>query len=214
MVRLTKLTIACVAVILSIPGATFGSIIEVGDLNIIDQAGNASDGLRFLDMTFSDGKNKADALANAQATYSNARLATQYEWDDLFEAAGITYNGAKKASDAFTVGTTKTISSEDNYDNGILMNQLGKTHGTKLFIWSDPDGSSSATGTRDRIRLVSDSAKIQQNANKPALGSTGWLIVSAQMAPIPEPSSIAMWSAMGIIGLVVARRKRKLTRAA
>jgi hypothetical protein len=32
--------------------------------------------------------------------------------------------------------------------------------------------------------------------------------------PIPEPSSIALWSALGIIGLAVARRKRKLTRAA
>ena len=31
---------------------------------------------------------------------------------------------------------------------------------------------------------------------------------------IPEPSSIAMWSALGIIGLAVARRKRKLTRTA
>ena len=36
----------------------------------------------------------------------------------------------------------------------------------------------------------------------------------AAMQAIPEPSSIAMWSALGIIGLVVARRKRKLTRAA
>ena len=36
----------------------------------------------------------------------------------------------------------------------------------------------------------------------------------AALQAIPEPSSIAMWSALGIIGLVVARRKRKLTRAA
>ena len=36
----------------------------------------------------------------------------------------------------------------------------------------------------------------------------------AAMGAIPEPSSIALWSALGIIGLAVARRKRKLTRAA
>jgi hypothetical protein len=36
----------------------------------------------------------------------------------------------------------------------------------------------------------------------------------AAMQAIPEPSSIALWSALGIIGLAVARRKRKLTRAA
>ena len=47
----------------------------IGLKDIIDDAGNASNGLRYLDMSFSDGLTEADALANAQATYSNARLA-------------------------------------------------------------------------------------------------------------------------------------------
>jgi hypothetical protein len=57
--------------------------------NIIDDVGNPSDGLRFLDMTYSDGLSLAAAIANAQATYANARLATASEFDDLFSAAGI-----------------------------------------------------------------------------------------------------------------------------
>ena len=43
-------------------------IIESGDLNIIRMTGNASDGLAYLDLTFSDGRTKSDALANARAT--------------------------------------------------------------------------------------------------------------------------------------------------
>lgn len=65
------------------------SIIEQGDLNKIQQTGNASDGLRFLDMTYIDGKTLAAALADAQAVYANARLATPSEWDELFQAANV-----------------------------------------------------------------------------------------------------------------------------
>jgi hypothetical protein len=60
------------------------ALVEVGDLNIINDAGNPSDGLRYLDMTYSDGLTQAAALTNAQATYANARLATASEFDDLF----------------------------------------------------------------------------------------------------------------------------------
>ena len=65
-------------------GASSAALVEVGDLNIIDDPGNPSDGLRYLDMTYSDGLTLADALANAQATYPNARAATPaaflYKW--------------------------------------------------------------------------------------------------------------------------------------
>ena len=69
-------------------------IIESGDLNIIDDAGNASVGLRYLDMIYIDGKTEAAALA-----------ATPSEFDDLFSAAGIAYDGALTASGPFTVVT-------------------------------------------------------------------------------------------------------------
>ena len=65
------------------------NVMELGDLNIIDDAGNPSDGLRFLDMTFSNGLTLADALTNAQMTYMNARQATPSEFDDLFAAANV-----------------------------------------------------------------------------------------------------------------------------
>ena len=80
-------------------------IIESGDLNIIDDAGNASVGLRYLDMTYIDGKTEAAALAAAQLVYPNVHLATPSEFDDLFSAAGIAYDGALTASGPFTVVT-------------------------------------------------------------------------------------------------------------
>ena len=66
--RMIQLTVACAAILVAIPGLASGGVIEVGDLNIIDDPGNPSDGLRYLDMTFSDGLTKADALANAQSS--------------------------------------------------------------------------------------------------------------------------------------------------
>ena len=44
------------------------TIIEWDDLNIISDAGNASDGLRYLDMSYGRGLTHAAALANAQGT--------------------------------------------------------------------------------------------------------------------------------------------------
>lgn len=78
-----------VCLFLAIQAPVLGGIMEVGDLNIIDDVGNASDGLRFLDMSYSVGRTQADALANARVIYSNARLATVAEWENLFLAAGI-----------------------------------------------------------------------------------------------------------------------------
>ena len=79
----------------SVPAAT----IEMGDLNIIDDAGNPSDGLRFLDLSFSEGRTLADALTNAQATYGNARLATPSEADDLFDASSLILDGPNNLSE-------------------------------------------------------------------------------------------------------------------
>ena len=117
--RALQITVTCVALLVVLPGASFGGLVtEVGDLNIIDDDGNPSNGLRYLDLTFSKGRTLASALANAQATYSNARLATPDEWDDLFDAAGITYDGLLTASDAFETGTSEDISSNVAYDGG------------------------------------------------------------------------------------------------
>lgn len=144
------------------------TVVEVGDLNIINDPGNPSDGLRFLDMTFSDGLSLVAALANAQGTYSNARLATPSEFDDLFAAAGISYDSTLTASDAFTIGGGIVISSGANYDTHTLRDQLGLTAaGDRTLIWSDPDGSTAVTSTRDRLLLRVDGAVIFQGFTPP-----------------------------------------------
>tara|TARA_R110002096_G_scaffold381363_1_gene575213 strand:- start:2114 stop:2611 length:498 start_codon:yes stop_codon:yes gene_type:complete len=118
--------------ILIAPSA-IASIDEVGDLNIINDMANPSDGLRYLDRSFSDGLSLAHALINAQGSYANARLATPSEWDDLFAAAGITYDGAVTASDAFTaLGDNQTIASGGSCCATLVStlggNQRGKHH--------------------------------------------------------------------------------------
>ena len=182
-------------------------IIEAGDLNIITDPGNPSDGLRYLDMTFSVAKTQAAALTAAQAVYANARLATPAEFDDLFDAAGITYDGSETASDAFTIGGTLNISSNSGgtYDNGVLQGKLGPTLGTtETWIWSDPDGSTNITGTRDYLRLEGNVATIRQSTGQPPLGQLGWMIVSE----VPIPGAVWLLGS-GLLGLLCLRRKLK-----
>lgn len=125
-------------------GVAIGDLVESGDLNIIDDPGNPSDGLRFLDMTFSDELSLADALTNAQATYLNARLAVASEFDDLFAAVPIVYDGAETASSSFAAGANFDISSGSNYDVS-LRDKLGLTNSTHAIIWTAPDGNSAAS---------------------------------------------------------------------
>ena len=78
--RFLQTGILALILCLLVQGMTTAAIVESGDLNIIDDPGNPSHGLRYLDMTYSDGKTLADALAAAQAVYPNARKATPSEW--------------------------------------------------------------------------------------------------------------------------------------
>lgn len=184
----------------------FATVGEVGGLNIIVDAGNPSDGLRYLDMTYSDGLTLVAALTAATAIYPNARLATPTEFDDLFAAAGITYTGSLTASDGFSVGSSSILSSLAFYDGGTLMNQLGPTDANQTLIWTAPDSNSASTTTRDYIGIFASFAALQQFHLSPPNARFGWLIVS-DAAQAPAPATLAVL-AMGLGGIAVMRRKR------
>lgn len=178
---------------------------EVGDLNVIDQVGNASNGLRYLDSSFSAGMSQAAALANAQATYSNARLATQSEWDDLFQASSLVYDGSLTLGDVFEVGGSEVISSGANYNNE-LVTKLGATGLGSLALWSDPDSDSLLTSTRD-VAVFQSSVQIVQSSAPAPLNGRAWLIVS-EAAAIPEPSSLTLLCLLACSPFVRRSRKR------
>ena len=198
--------------LLSTPATVaLGAIVQIGELNVIDDPGNASDGLRYLDMTFSDGLGLAGALANAQASYPDARVATPAEFDDLFAAAGINYNGTTTASGGFAVGAGITISNLSNYDGGALRAALRTTDnfGLSTSIWTVPDLSSDSASTRDYLILTRSSAGVRNFATSPPNPSIGWLLVS-EAAPVPEPAafSIAAAAVALLFGFGRLRRRR------
>lgn len=179
------------------------TIMESGDLNIIDQAGNPSNGLRFLDMTYSDGMTLAAALANAQATYPDARVATPAENDNLFAAAGIVYDGALTAADGYTSGPRDEISSGMNYDAGALSAALGYTTPNFFSLWwTDPDLSQDVTSTRDAIFLGPSTATLEHINFQVGHPNVGWLLVS-EASPVSDTgATLAMLGlAVGLLGM-------------
>ncbi|MEM7473459.1 MAG: hypothetical protein AAF483_00560 [Planctomycetota bacterium] len=194
--------VICVAI-----PAVHADLVEVGSLNNIQQAGNSSNGLSFLDMSHSVGKTEAQALADAQLLYADARLATQSEWNDLFQAVDIAYTSSLTASDAFSTGIGSTITSTNNAEVRELIAKLGATHqGHTLLAWSDPDGSTNSTTTRDVLTLEDNlgRAVLSVSTTQPASPDFGWLIVTSV---VPEPSSAACLF-MASVGMVRIRSRR------
>jgi hypothetical protein len=207
------LLVAILALSVSYATPTEATVIEVGDLNIIDDAGNPSDGLRFLDMTYSDGLTLAAALANAQATYANARIATPDEWDDLFAAVGVVYCppftcAGTAASNAFEVGTDIQLNLGGDPGLILLEAALGLTTPTQLNIWTDPDGSTDAATTRDYMLLQAGTAVARQfPAGAPNI-NIGWLIVS-EPTVVPEPGTVTLMT-LSALALGLCRRRAGL----
>jgi hypothetical protein len=218
--------VSIIILVLISPVVCKASIQEVGDLNIIVDVSNPSNGLRFLDMSYSDGLGKAAALAAAQNVYANARLATAAEFDDLFAAAGVVYQTGRTASDSFLVGGDISIvsgTSSTTEPTDLLINLLGPTNisggAYELIIWTDPDGNDSTSTTRDYLTIHGKSSASNYNSGagqstvSAASGASyaGWLIVSdAAMATVPEATSVIAWMILGsVFGfLKLARRFR------
>jgi hypothetical protein len=160
--------------------------------------------------SLSDGMTLASALTNAQATYPNARVATPAELDDLFAAAGITYDGVLTASGSVTTGDDSVISSGANYDGGVLSVQLGFTDPgpSRSSGWTDPDWDNSPASTRDYLILQSNLAVIGQYSVAGVHLTLGWFFVSE--AAVPEPSLLVLLfsGAVGLMGSRLVRKRR------
>lgn len=189
------------------------AVVELGDLNIINDAGNPSDGLRYLDMTYSDGLTLSEALTNAQATYANARIATASEFDDIVAAAGITYNSSFTASDGFnsTGSPYHVLSTGANY-NSSLVAILGPTVPGDEFdppstvVFTDPDGTNNTASTHDIFGLYGTTMEIIQVPWTVPNDQAGWLLVS-EATVVPVPAAVWLFGS-GLLGLIgVARRK-------
>ena len=148
---------------------------EAGVLNEINDPTNASDGLRFFDLSVSVGTDDVTALANATALLPDdiVRFASASEWDDLFAASTLTLDGSLSASDGFGTGATAAISTLGNY-NTSLRDILGITDGiSTAYMWTVPDGSTIASTSRDLARLNEGAFMIEQRGETPIAVATG-----------------------------------------
>ncbi|HIF92427.1 MAG TPA: PEP-CTERM sorting domain-containing protein [Myxococcales bacterium] len=200
---------ALCALAITFSGVARAAITEDGDLNFISGTGTASDGLAFLDMSFSVGLSLDGALDNARLTYVDARLATASEFDDLFLAAGVVYAGLMTASDGFGAGGTSFLALEDGGVT-LLNAALGSTSSalSATLVWTDPDGIGAISSTRDYLSMDLGGTSLVQNTLAVVPNSTlGWLlVVDSRISPVPEPSTGLLLS-LGILGLGISRRR-------
>lgn len=180
------LRVLLISTCLSVCAPLQADILEVGDLNIIQQTGNPSDGLRYLDLSLTVGLNLVDAQNSAIAAYPNARLATSSEFDHLFEASTLRYDvNSVTLSAGFLPGAQINISSGANY-NTSLLNILGLTFATGAGIWTAPENP------LNRDLIVFRPTQLEATfAADPPISSVAWLFVTSanDATAVPEPSA-------------------------
>jgi len=182
-------------------------------LNKIEQAGNPSNGLHYLDSSVSSGMTLSEALAVTMDGY-DIRLATQQEWDDLATAGDLILNddntGAHTNGDglgevAFGIKFwTQTISSLPNYDVA-LFDAIGNNHGSSLRLWTD----AANVNTYDMARFFPDELIVNTNnafRNNGSKDEVSWLLVAVDVVGVPEPHTLLLAS-LASLGLTLRRRR-------
>lgn len=203
----------------------FGDFIQIGNANIIDDPENESHGLAFLDTSLSVGLTLDIALD--RSPFLDTRLATPSEIDDLFLAAGATYDVPDRPRDAFSPGElVRLYTRPTGGPSDILIDVLGPTQSTPatgdaVFLWTDPFNDE----TRDMINVH----RLPDGTNSSVMSQTtilpgdaldvyvAWPLVTRDAglfaqrnvahAAIPEPSAFALF--VVAIVLVCFVRKHK-----
>lgn len=188
----TKLRTALTVLIVfaSFSATLHADIIEEGHLNIIYDPGNNSDGLAYLDLSYSMGMTRSEALANARTDYPNARLATPNEFSDLFDASGLLYYTGYRGgtmADLFPsadIGYTVTVSKYGGYNRSLLLDKLNDVFSIpgqvrNVLIWGLPHQS---TGYFNELSIYDNGMYISYGGTTetkpdPSCWLTGWLIV-------------------------------------
>ena len=214
--------------VLFVMTALSSQIVEVGRVNIIDQPSNPSNGLAYLDSSIGLGKSLVDSIDLARDLgYSDVRLATPEEWDNLFEAAGVEYISGKRPNNAFLEGMHKILYDNFGQTSEILIDTLGSTADFPnwyrgIFLNSDPDGlgpdifgqTPEEQGTRDILGIINFSDGRQYSSighssvipGEPNSIYQTWLLVSpeAGISAVPEPSALALL--LIALGICLVRR--------
>lgn len=215
------LGLALVVATCSAPSSASADLIDgaTADYFTISDAGLASNGLHWLSSSFGLGETySADAIANGvSAGFTDARLPTIAEWNDLFAAADI---GGVNAADAFATGPDLTAANNDP-DVDVLAHRFGLTQpGFRTLFWTDPDGNDSNASTRDVLQLFAGTAIPgtlandlffdQSSASMPSSVIAYPLVANTtpSAAAVPEPSSMALLG-LGCLGFGAYRRRRK-----
>lgn len=195
-----RFTLVFCSLVLCSPVCSLASVIEQGNLNIIDNALNPQDGWGLFDLDWFFNLDAAAALTKAQGVNTNARFANPTELDPFFNELGVDY-GARSLAEGWSTGVSTSFDpvSGQNADAGILINATTRfADFNVVHFWTDPDGSAANSSTYDVIQLTGDGpVHLQQfGVDLPPHLTRGFVIVvPTSTSAVPEPAS---WFLLGL----------------